>query len=230
MRQVVWVALHCLLAAALQMPALAGGASLSMLPTSGPVQARVMQVGMPLEALRTAEKLQAALASQPDWAKSFLAKADPGQPLPYHPNFQVTEEEYKFFLAAATKPTLVQVGSLTLFAEKQQDGGIRLVTQPATSKVNGLLIAPDEKSVATPHATLTEVAPVNNQNAESATGRWNGTQWRYEGSSTGGLLVVKFAVGQRPDQGDSIIYYDLKAVQEGRNDLYHEVLLFPGPK
>ena len=201
-----------------------------VLPVSAPVQARVMQIGMPSEAKRIAEKMQAALASQPDWAKSFISAAKPGQPLPYHPNFQISELEYKSLLAAASKPSLVQIGSVSLIAEKQANGTIRLSTFPATSKVHGIVIAPDRKSVTTPLATLTEISSINNQNAEAATGRWTGTQWRHQARSAARAISLKFAVGNRSDHGDNIIYYDVSAVQDGRNQEYHEILLFSLPK
>ena len=228
MRRSLLLASQFFLAATLHAPATAADPSLSLLPTSSSVQARVMQIGMPKQALKTAEKLKAALSDQQEWAKTFVAENDrPGVPLPYHPNLRVTEGEYRAFLAAAAKPTLVQVGSVSLSAERQQDGSIRLSTLPTTSRVNGITIDPEGKSVATALATLLDMSSVDNQNAEGATGRWAGTQWRRDSTSPGHLLAVKFALGKRTDHGDGIIYYDVKNVQGEQSDVYYEVLLFP---
>ncbi len=82
------LALTSSLVTTLCLPAAAKDTAVSLLPMSGPIQAKVMQIGMPLEAQKTAEKLRTALASQPEWAKTFLAKATPGKPLQYHPNFR----------------------------------------------------------------------------------------------------------------------------------------------
>lgn len=220
-----------LLIATLHAPAKASDLSLSLLPTSNSVQARVMQIGLPIEAQRTAMKLKAALSDQPEWAKTFIAENDrPGRPLPYHQNLRVTEDEYRTFLAAAAKPSLVQVGSVSLSAERQQDGSIRLSTLPTTSRINGITIYPGGKSVTTELATLVDLSAVNNQSAEGATGRWTGTQWRHESTSLGHLLAVKFAIGRRTDHGDGIIYYDVKNVRGEKSDVYYEVLLFPVSK
>jgi hypothetical protein len=230
MRHLSYLSLQGILVVAVHSPVAAGDAVVPLLPTSGAIQAKVMQIGMPLEAQRIAEKMQDALASQPDWTKAFLTNAEPGRPLPYHPNLQVTEEEYKSLLAAAQRPTLVQIGSVSLFAERQVNGDVRLVTQPTTSKVNGLTISFDERSVTTRLTTLTEVKPIDNQDRDSATGRWTGTQWRYESISPNQILAVKLALGKRTDQGDCVLYYDVKNVGDGRNDVYYEVLLFPPPQ
>lgn len=228
MRRSLLLASLFVFVATLHAPATASDASLSLLPTSNSVQARVMQIGMPMEAQRTAEKLRAALSDQPEWAKTFIAENDwPGWPLPYHPKLRVTEDEYRAFLAAAATPTLVQVGSVSLSAERQHDGNIRLSTLPATSRVNGITIDSEGRFVTTALATLVDLSVVNNQNAEGATGRWTGTQWRRESISPGHLLAVKFALGRRTDHGDGIIYYDVKNVQGEQSDVYYEVLLFP---
>lgn len=219
-----------LLAVALHLPAAAADTALSLLPASEPVQAKVMQIGMPRSAQRTSEKIQAAFVSQPEWSTAFIANAVRGQPLPYHPNMQITKDEYRSFLAAAEKPVLVQVATVSLIVERRQDGSTRIITEPGSSKVNGLTIAPDESSVRTPLATLNEVTPINNEDKNGATGRWTGTQWRHVVSSPGHVLAVKLAIGKRTDHGDRIIYYDVKDVRDGHADVYYEVLLFPAAK
>lgn len=226
-RSTFFLALQIVFVTTLHLSAAAADNSLSLLPMSGPVQAKVMQIGMTREAQVTAEKLRAALDSQPDWAKVFIANSVPGRALPYHPNLRITEDEYTSFLIAAEKPTLVQVGTVNLSTKKQQNGEIRLVTDPATSRVNGLTISPDEKYITTPLATLTDMKPINNQNVKGATGRWTGTQWQYETISSGQVVAVKFAVGRRTDHDDCIIYYDVKNVRDGQNDTYYEILLIP---
>lgn len=205
--------------------AIASDPSLALLPTSNSVPARVMQLGMPKEALKIAEKLKTALLSQPEWAKTYITENDANKPLPYHPNLQVTEEEYRAFLT--TKYTLTQVGTVSLARERQQDGSILLRTNPPTSKVNGITIEPEGKTVTTALATLLERSTVDNQSPESATGRWIGTQWQYQSVSDARIIMVKFALGKRTDHGDGIIFYDVKDVQGEQRDIYSEILLFP---
>jgi hypothetical protein len=216
--------------AALLVPAMAQDATLSKLLNSGTIQAKVMRVGAPLEAQKMAERLQSALVSQPDWAKTYIASALPGQALPYHPNLKVTEDEYKSFLAAIQRLELVQVGIVNLSAVRLQNGDIRLVTEPNASRVNGLTLSSNGTSVTTPLAMLTEISQVNNQDKASVTGRWTGKQWRYASNSSTRQIVVRLAIGNRPDYGDDIIYYNHKDAQKGQLDDYDEVLLFRASK
>lgn len=217
-----------LLAWTLHLSAEASDLGSSLLPTSGSVEAKVMQIGVSKNTQRTADKIMAALSSQPAWAKAFIAANDkPGTPLPYHPNLKVTEVEYRAFLTAAARPALIQVGTVKLSAQHQQDGSIRLITLPPTSTVNGITISVNGKSVTTALATLEERKAVDNKDPEGATGRWTGTQWRHESTSPGRLFSVKFAIGKRTDHGDGIIYYDTKNVHVGGNDTRYEILLFP---
>lgn len=98
-----------------------------LLPTAAPVEAKVMQIGMKESVQQTLRQMQDALVSQPEWAREFITANDrPGQPLPYHPNLKVTPEDYQAMLAA--KPTLIQVGTISLIAERLPKGEVRLKT------------------------------------------------------------------------------------------------------
>lgn len=211
----------------MQLPVQAMEACLASLPSSGGVDARVMQIGMPAEALATAEKIQSAFAAQPEWAQQFIAKAAPGQALPYHPNMRVSKSEYKSFLVASEHPALVQVGTVSLSAVRSEAGDVRVVTSPATSRFNGIAIAADGRSVVTPLASLDETHAINNAEKDSLTGRWRGTQWSNEATTGQRALAVKFAIGKRTDHGDCIVYYNVESVQEPGEDAFQQVLLFP---
>jgi hypothetical protein len=189
-----------------------------------------MQIGMARDAQETALKVQAALQSQPEWAKDFLANALPGQPLPYHTNFRVTEDQYKSLLLAATTPTLIEVGKVTLSVTRQTTGDLLLVTEPPVSRIHGITLSQGAKVVATPLAPLATVSPIDNQNAKGPTGRWTGTQWSTESNTSGRKLAVKFALGKRSDYGDNIIYYDVKDSRSDPGATYYEILLFPAAK
>ncbi|GGY13750.1 hypothetical protein [Paludibacterium paludis] len=221
------VVLSVLVAAPHVCAATAASFPLSLLPGSTPVQARVMKIGLPIEAQRIALRFQAAIADQPEWANTYLAHAKPDQPLPYHPNFRVTEKEYAYLQSVAKKPQLVQVASIRLSTERLPNGALRLVTQPSTVRINGFIIAPDATSATTPLARLTEVNRINNQDKDSATGRWTGTQWQHKPSAAEPLLAMKLAIGKRIDNGDGIIYFSVRNSKNGRNDIDYEALLFP---
>jgi hypothetical protein len=116
---------------------------------------------------------------------------------------------------------------VTLSVARQSNGGLLLQTEPPVSRVNGITLSPGAEVVVTPLAALSTVSPISNQNAKGATGRWSGTQWRTESNASEGKLAVKFALGKRSDDGDSIIYYDVKDNRSDPGGTYYEILLFP---
>ncbi len=201
---------------------------MSILPVSDYIEAKVMQLGMPLEAQKITAKMQQAFSSQPQWAKSYIESATPGKPLAYHPNFNVTEAEYHSLLAMMNQQVLIPKDSIKLHAEKLANGDVKLSTKPSTSKINGIIIHADEKSAKTSLALLNELTPVNNQNASSPTGRWSGVQWQYQNTEV--PLSIKLAIGTRPDFNDHIIYLNVKDAREGKANSYYEILLFENTK
>lgn len=209
-------------------PSYALDCPISLLPTTTPVQAKLMQLGLPTNVQELWGRLRAALNSQPDWARQYIAANDrPGQPLPYHPNLQVTPDEYRTMLA--TRWGLVQVGSALLIAEPFSDGQVRLKVDSTQSKLNGFTIGKDCSMASIEGLALTEASVINNQDSSSATGRWLGTQWLYSSftKDSGQGLMLKFAVGKRIDFGDGIIYLDVKKATGGSVGEHSEVLLFP---
>lgn len=201
--------------------------ALSVLPLAGPVKARVMQVRGSPEFENISAKLVAAMRSRPEWTLQYVEQhGRPGQPLPYHANFGVTEAEYARMLGGLKEMVLTQVATVTLSARRQQDGSIRLQTTPA-SRIDGLRIDAAGKTVTAPLARLTETSAINQDQAQSPTGRWTGMQWRHSSTGEERILSVKLAVGKRSDHGDGIIYYSVRNVTPEKREEYDEVLLFP---
>jgi hypothetical protein len=51
--------------------------------------------------------------------------------------------------------------------------------------------------------------------------------WRHESVTENHIASVKLALGRRSEQGDGILYLDVKDVREGKNNGFYEILLFP---
>lgn len=225
-RRLLRLSTAALIAAAF--PSAAGAtSSLAVLPLAGPVEARVMQLRGSPELEKISAKLEASMRSQPEWLMQYIEQhARPGKPLPYHANFGITQAEYARVLASPKEVVLAQVGTVSLSAERQADGSIRLRTKPA-SRIDGLRIDAGEKTVTAPLARLTETSAINQDQAQSPTGRWTGTQWRHSTMQEDHVLSLKLAIGKRIDHGDGIIYYNVKNIRPGNRETYDEVLLFP---
>ncbi len=114
-----------------------------------------------LDTPRTAElaaRIAAAAALDPPWWADFLATAaEPGQPLPYHPNLGLSEAEYAEYLAGVATAGVGVIGQMTIGTStgpagefeiawtSVEHGSGRVVLDPATLDVRastGEAIAP----------------------------------------------------------------------------------------
>lgn len=172
------------------------------------------------------EQLRAAVAQHQEWFAQYVERyAVPGEPLPFHPNFGLSQTEYERYL------DLVDVGFIlepvapirVRLTEIVQDHFV-LATSPLSSPLAGLGVSP--RGIGTPYGNLTEIAPVNQTNPNSPTGRWQGIEWSAEVWTDEGLWAASFAIGRRTDAGDGIIYYRLQSLgPEARS--VQEIVLFP---
>jgi hypothetical protein len=217
-----------LFAVAVHSPSSAADDTLSLLPLGESVQARIMQLREPAETRKTFAKLMQALQKHKAWAESLVATTPEGKPLPYHPNWGVSESEYKAYLAATA--TLEQIDEVSLFAERQADGKIHLRTTPELSKVNGLVIDTARDSISTPLGVLSDVESIENARIDRALGRGAGKRWSIGTHATGEAPRIKFVIGRRLDHGDVYIFYEVRNFVGKTAEAYHELLLFPGSK
>ena len=205
----------------------AGDDITNYLPKDDVIHGRVMELAAPREIQVLAQKLQAAVQNDQEWFQAFVAENAEVRPLPYHPRLGLTEVEYQRMLALAEVVEMQQIGSVTLTVKHLKDGGVELVSQGEPTPLNEVRLYPVKGFVETGYGDLNEISEINQSNADSATGRWIGTQWKKSQQSSDKLLAVKLAIGKRTDHGDGIIYYDVKNYAPGVAEAYSYVLLYP---
>jgi hypothetical protein len=60
-----------------------------------------------------------------------------------------------------------------------------------------------------PFGRLDVQTTINQQDADSPTGRWTGVQWTHDEISRDGGWRALLAIGHRTDAGDGILYLDV---------------------
>tara|TARA_A100001391_G_scaffold159752_1_gene118270 strand:+ start:224 stop:973 length:750 start_codon:yes stop_codon:yes gene_type:complete len=124
------------------------------------------------------------------WLRSYIAKvAQPGQALPYHPNFGLSEEEYAEYLVAAKKMKFKPIGIKWKCLIQQKDrllsfkpighrsaqlSSIRVHIDSSEAEASGVQLGRGE------WRSHTEEGP--------AIGPWRGFTWRKETGSEAELL------------------------------------------
>lgn len=196
----------------------------------GVVQVDIMEVGAWPRQIELAARLQASVAAHPEWWVEYVAKAPPGQPLPYHPRLGLTEAEYQEFLELSSSMQMVKVADGTLNFVWDSPTHIRLIGEGSLADLTGITIDLAADRVETPFAILRERTEINNTDVDSPTGPWRGIQWKFEhltpDLSSG--AVVKLALGRRDEDGRGILYYNARRIkgrsaQSVRYVLYYDL-------
>lgn len=199
-----------------------------LMPAGEKLTGEVYQISADEKVEALAAKMSEAISEDPDWFNEYIGQQNkqPGDPLPYHPNFGLTRTEYELMIAGMTQIGLRQVGEVTLEFPRK-DGMVHVIAGGMKLPVNGVVIDPQKDLVQTEFAILAEKSPVDQTDASSPTGRWTGYQWEMaEGTNLYNFYSEIFAVGRQTDSGRGVIYYDRKSPAYGT---VHYVILFDLP-
>jgi hypothetical protein len=171
------------------------------LPKGGVIAGQVMELGASTEHARIAEKMQRAIQQDTAWFKSYVIKAKPGEPLAYHAKLGITEGEYDILLHA--KMSLIDKGRASIKVTANTQGNLEFAAEGLAAALNGVKLPPGQKSAETPYGSLAAFSEISRDDAQSATGRWKGVQWKKED-----VPAVTLAMGRR-ESGDGILYYNV---------------------
>lgn len=169
-----------------------------------------------LEALT--QQFREAISQDPEWMQQYVAEADlaPGEPLPYHPNMGLSQDEYgemqRLFNEMVLTPT--RTADLTVI---QTDEGFNLDGEPGLPGLSNISIDTDGATVRTPFAVLSGVERVSPSEDQTITGPWSGLSWWHEdiNPATGDGVAVSFDLGRLEESGDGLLYYDARRIENG---------------
>jgi len=181
----------------------------TLLPADG-VTVDVMQPAFPKRLEELAARLQAAMAKDPEWTKSFLAKAKPGEPLPYDERLGLTRAEYDEFLALSKQGGMTKVATASV---RVQRAGSRIVLQfgERFQGMEQIELDLEKDSVSTPAGVVSGRRSIANSSQQSATGPWEGVQWQSAGfGEESSKADVSLAVGRLQGPGRGILYFRVR--------------------
>jgi hypothetical protein len=185
-----------------------------LLPADG-TTVDVMERKVPPRMMELTKKLEDAIGKDPDWWLAHLRKAKPGEPVSYDPRLGVTKKEYEEYIALRKKITLTKVRTAKV---RVQRGGQRIMLSfgedlPAMKEV---VLDLKADTVRTPFGVTTERSRIKASDGQTATGPWDGIQWRLEKveKEPATRTSVSFAVGKLKDSGRGILIYEVRRVAE----------------
>ena len=142
---------------------------LDYMPLDKPIKTKVMVLQTNPELIPIAKKLSRAVARHRKWFTAFVAKLQPGQIMPYHPNLGISKQEYDKFVKEGRRMQLKKVDSLTMKFQTIEPGKYVIKTNKPTP-VDGLIIT--QHDVTTPYGIASKISIIDNQDSESPLGAW----------------------------------------------------------
>lgn len=175
------------------------------------------------------QKYAEALQRNRDWYVAYLKEHRDRKPIPYHPNFGLTEQEYREIGEYATSAEMI-AGSQITIRVIPEGNVIRLYTEddsPISPAINVTVINLEEDAVYLADIKLAyrkEVNVTTDKNALKS--KWHGREWAYqdpadldEGNfSLDGLNAesYRFLLGRRESDGATMLQYKIQRVKNGQ--------------
>lgn len=184
----------------------------------GEYNAEVLDLDTTPRLAALSEQMTTAMGQHGQWLKQYVAeKAEPDKPLPYHPNFGLTADEYRELLNLYDKQQLQVVDRFQLAVEVQGDRLTFRTPNPRYTYLDSIkidLATGQLETVAGPAGTPTALDPT----ATIRTfGRWEGVEWkRSSGDLTWEGDSVTLVVGRTPSTGHVVVEYRLDIVDTGQ--------------
>ena len=167
-------------------------------------------MGFPERFAELSKKLQAGIKDNPGTFLVEVLKAKPGAPIAYDPRLGLSKEEFDEYLRPASELKFVKIASVTLKVHRT-DEGVQFDGGDLLPQLKGITIKPGEKQVRTPFGNCEKPTEVRASDGQTATGRWNGVQWKLEK-----LLPpteVTLMLGKLENSGRGLLIYRAKALE-----------------
>lgn len=206
--------------------------SISSVTPVGMSVASVLGIAAEPKVQEIGERFARAMAEHQDWLKGYVASQKdlkPGEPLPYHKNFGVSETEYKYFGENFRKSSrMVEVGKVELKSEPQKSGTtLSLIAQ--NSSLRGVGVSFEDGIVQTQFGAMKDPKYVSHADGETPLGKWQGYVWSLEEgdplSSSGQAKKIGLVLGVVEDSGKKFLQYKAYVINQGMVTVREELNL-----
>jgi hypothetical protein len=179
--------------------------------------------------LELGNRMQQAVAKDPNWWLGMVKSAEPGKPLPYDHRMGLTRDEYAEFLKLAENIKSAKVGQAVLAIAEPREGVFVLRGKGSLSHLEGVEIDLTNDLVRTPFGIAKEKSDIDAPK-RTALGAWTGVQWKYETPDENGIIgtgtLIKLAVGILKGSGRCVLYYRASRITSESVTGHHDVLVF----
>lgn len=192
------------------------GFALPQLP-SGPVEVTVLELAAPRRFVELTTRFQTALDEHTDWLQGYIQEnGQPGEPLPWHPNFGLTEEEYAEYQELSDEIRLQPTGKATIEVVRE-DPWVSFKAAEPLAALNGVVLDLGQRKVTTPFGDCANFVNVGSDMDTRAAEPWNGmTCQRTQGDPQANGQVLAFSLGRYVEDEALFLSYEGKKIQNGQ--------------
>jgi hypothetical protein len=188
---------------------------------AGRIPGRIINVAVPDKVVEYTKTMQAAVARNPDWWSAYVKQSMPTEgPLPYHPNFGLTEEQYKEYLALAKQMELQEGAETSLLVQRTEEGTWTLNPGAPVGKPLQIEIDVKNRVAKTPYGTLVSPTEIRSGsgNAWGSLGEWEGLEWKMrEGApESGRAKLVTLRLGRLLNSNRGILLFEARVLDIGK--------------
>lgn len=149
-----------------------------------------------------------AVARKQEWINAYLAtlKLKPGEPLPYHPEMEVSRAEYEALLDAYAHPTIMPQGTIRIEVECAR--GVFRLRAPAPYDFLNQVEIDSRGKLHGPFQLECVAEAAKSRSAKFGT--WSGTTWLFESAdpARGSARHFELSIGSLEKSGRRFLYFD----------------------
>jgi hypothetical protein len=197
------------------------------------VQGHFMQVGFSERQTGLANKMMEAAKKNREWFMEAVAKAPPGEPVPYDEKLGLTREEYKEFLEGSKHSSLKEVLTRQIHVVHNADGSVSLDGGDDLKFLALIKFDPTKNSVSTPFGDLSQPKDddMSKDGEGGALGPHKGISFSLEEGDPHGSIdtftgkAVTLNLGTIIASGRRFIYYNVAASSNGKPTTQLQMIL-----
>ncbi len=210
--------------------------ALSALIPAKSFPASLMRLAFDKSASEISKRFNEALEKSPEWLQAYIADNAGVKPLPYHPNFGISKEDYGIMLQSFERKRLEPISEVAVQVAKLPDGTLSLECPQMSGTFAGIKLNPATGRLTTPYMEIQSPASRDSElekDPGNPFGAWKGLSWKGVEQSKEKELYksVSFIAGRAASGGAAFIAYRVKVMEEGKITKNFEVVLkFAAPR
>ena len=171
-----------------------------------------------------------------EWFVDYVAKSPSGQPLPYHINFGMTENEYKEMQDYMNNINIVSTGTEELTIIKNNDT-IRFKAKGKLSVLDTVIISLEKNMVTIGEHQLTfQDKVIVDGNKSALKDSWKGYKWEFSEPKNPDAVDFKnpqqlnligygFTLGRGDENGKTMMFIKMREITNGVQTMHFELPL-----